>query len=281
MSIKLDREKGAATVQQEGFVKKLMEEWNVTEHAVHPSTTDFFEDDPSSPLLKDQSLFLSLNASLNYAGCRTYPELLPVSTLLARKYYKATESDMKKARQGLAYMNHYSGHCLYLRPRSLQIVESADASYAEHDDAKSHSGGCVGFEGDGPEDCYFMFTSRKQPIVAKSSTESELICMNTVADSGEWLRIFLDEMGLWNHQPVRMKQDNKSTIIIANQGTGTFKRTKHIRVRYFWVKDLIDQGLLTVDYVPTKEMVADILSKPLVGAQFKYLLAKLLGWNNM
>ena len=46
--------------------------------------------------------------------------------------------------------------------------------------------------------------------------------------------------------------------------------------------NLIDQGLqLSVDRVPTKEMVVDILSEPLVGVEFKYLLAKLLKWNNM
>ena len=86
-------------------------------------------------------------------------------------------------------------------------------------------------------------------------------------------------MGLWNKQPTIMYQDNKSTILIAQQGTGTFKRTKHIGVRHFWIKELMDSGYLSVEYVSTKNMVADILSKPLVGSQFKYLRGKLLGWD--
>jgi hypothetical protein len=55
----------------------------------------------------------------------------------------------------------------------LNLVSAADASYAEHPDGKSHSGGAVGFESD--SSCYFEFVSSKQPVVAKSAGEAELI----------------------------------------------------------------------------------------------------------
>jgi hypothetical protein len=50
-------------------------------------------------------------------------------------------------------------------------------------------------------------------------------------------------------------------------------------VRYFWLKELTDSGLIELLYVPTDELVADILTKPLTGWKFQYLLKKLLGWN--
>jgi hypothetical protein len=67
---------------------------------------------------------------------------------------------------------------------------------------------------------------------------------------------------------------------MVKQGTGSFKRAKHIKVRFFWLKDLIDQGIIEMIYTPTDELVVDILTKPLVGRKFQYLLYKLLGWNN-
>ena len=67
---------------------------------------------------------------------------------------------------------------------------------------------------------------------------------------------------------------------MVKQGTGSFKRAKHIKFRYFWLKDLIDQGLLELIYMPTNELVADILTKPLTGWNFFYLLGKLFGWSN-
>ena len=59
--------------------------------------------------------------------------------------------------------------------------------------------------------------------------------------------------------------------------TGSFKRAKHIKVRFFWFKDLIDEGEVILIYVPSEELVADMLTKATTGAKFKYLRDKLLG----
>ena len=64
------------------------------------------------------------------------------------------------------------------------------------------------------------------------------------------------------------------------QGTGSFKRAKHIKVRYFWLKDLIDEEEIVLKYIPSEELVADLLTKAITGAKFKYLRAKLLGMLN-
>jgi hypothetical protein len=78
-------------------------------------------------------------------------------------------------------------------------------------------------------------------------------------------------------KPAQLHMDNQSAIHVSKKGRGTFKRTKHIKVRFFWLKDLIDNGELNICYTCTSEMVADILTKPLVGTKFKYLKDKLLG----
>ena len=64
---------------------------------------------------------------------------------------------------------------------------------------------------------------------------------------------------------------------LLEQGTGSFKRAKHIKVRFFWLKDLIDEGEVTLVYVRSEELVADMLTKATTGAKFKYLRDKLLG----
>ena len=70
-------------------------------------------------------------------------------------------------------------------------------------------------------------------------------------------------------QPLNLHQeDNKSTIILAEKGKSTNQRTRHINIRYYAVKDLIDRGEALVVYKPTEEMVADYLTKPLQGRQF-------------
>ena len=71
--------------------------------------------------------------------------------------------------------------------------------------------------------------------------------------------------------------DNKCSMRLLEQGTGSFKRAKHIKVRFFWLKDLIDEGEILLVYVPSEELVADMLTKATTGAKFKYLRRKLLG----
>jgi hypothetical protein len=56
-------------------------------------------------------------------------------------------------------------------------------------------------------------------------------------------------------------------------------KQKHIKVRYFWLKELIDDGRIELQYLNTEELVADILTKPIIGEQSQYLLYKLIGWN--
>ena len=71
-------------------------------------------------------------------------------------------------------------------------------------------------------------------------------------------------------------EDNKSTIEMVNAGRPTSFRTKHISMRYFFVKDYIENGDLEVQYCLTTDMLSDMLTKPLTGAQFIYLRDKIV-----
>ena len=57
---------------------------------------------------------------------------------------------------------------------------------------------------------------------------------------------------------------------------GETQGPKHIKVRYFWLKDLIDEEEIELQYIPLEELVADLLTKAITGAKFKYLRGKLL-----
>ena len=54
-----------------------------------------------------------------------------------------------------------------------------------------------------------------------------------------------------------VNQDNQSTIKLISDGKSNFELTRHIQIGYYWVKDLIDRGLITVVYCPTENMIAD------------------------
>ena len=65
---------------------------------------------------------------------------------------------------------------------------------------------------------------------------------------------------------------------LAENGRSTSDRTKHIRLRYFFIKQYLDNGDFVLKHCSTDRMIADILTKPLQGAQFEFLRKYLLGY---
>jgi hypothetical protein len=90
-----------------------------------------------------------------------------------------------------------------------------------------------------------------------------------------WTKMLLDAQGY----EVRLGiicQDNKSAILLETNGCGSSRpRTHHLNIWYFFVSDRIQQGDVVVEYCPTKDMMADILTKPLQGTAFLWLQQKL------
>ncbi len=63
---------------------------------------------------------------------------------------------------------------------------------------------------------------------------------------------------------------------MAEKGRSTSDKTRHINIRYFFVKHYMDSNELKIEYLPTEEMVADMLTKPLQGDLFRRMKNKLL-----
>jgi hypothetical protein len=71
-------------------------------------------------------------------------------------------------------------------------------------------------------------------------------------------------------------QDNISAMTMASKGKHIGETTRHINIRYFFIKHYLESKEVVLEYLPTESMIADIMTKPLQGALFKSLRAKLL-----
>ena len=92
-----------------------------------------------------------------------------------------------------------------------------------------------------------------------------------------WTRYFLNHQGYKVNDNI-IFQDNKSLMLLERNGkASSVKRTKHINVRYFFITDRISKGEVRVELCPTKDMVADFLTKPLQGANFRRFRDLIMG----
>jgi hypothetical protein len=139
-----------------------------------------------------------------------------------------------------------------------------DAAYAVHDNWRGQTGARMSF-GQGIALSY----SWKQKINTKSSTEAELVGVDDSLGYILWACFFMIEQG-HDMDPSLLYQDNMSTILLkTNWRASSSKRTKHIKVKYFLIKDKVDREEITIEHCPTEQMWTDIYTKPKQGAVFR------------
>ena len=124
----------------------------------------------------------------------------------------------------------------------------------------------------------FLAKSTKQRLVTRSSTEAEIVAFSDNCSPVIWSRDFLIAQG-YDMPPAKVYQDNMSSMALELRGASKSDKTRHVNIRYFWVKDRIDNNEISVEYKPTDEMIADVLTKPLQGKKFTDLRDKLLNYS--
>ena len=111
----------------------------------------------------------------------------------------------------------------------------------------------------------------------KSSTEGEQVGVDDMMPIMLWTRQFLMEQGFGIVENLLL-QDNKSSILLEKNGkasSGT--RTRHINIRYFFITDRVNKKEISIEWCPTKDMVADFMTKPLQGSHFRRLRDIIMG----
>ncbi|CAI7776612.1 unnamed protein product [Closterium sp. NIES-54] len=154
------------------------------------------------------------------------------------------------------------------RTTTPKLIGYVDADHAgDSDSRRSRTGYIYCLEPIGP----ISWQSNKQGLIALSSAEAEYITLCSATKEGLYLRELLEEAKLAQLPSFSLFCDNQSAIQIANKN-GFANRTKHIALRYFFVKDEIEKGRLELSYYPTSEMAADYLTKKLGKQKFEYCM---------
>jgi hypothetical protein len=259
-------------ITMNGFTDDLVREYDRPGSAPTPAKNNLFDIDATSLLLGEarRKKFHSFVAKVLYLSKRIRPEIsVPVSFLCTR-VTKATHEDEEKLDRVIKYVSGTKSQPLILSANEPLTVEAyVDASYGVHEDGKSHTGAVITLGGGA-----IFAKSTKQHIVTKSSTEAELVAITDSLGEIVWIRRFLIEQG-YVVPAVILYQDNMSTIALCNRG-GAGHRTKHIKIRNFFVKERIDDGEVILEHKPTEEMLADVLTKPLQGAHWRYLKQRMV-----
>ncbi len=196
---------------------------------------------------------------------RARPDIEPAIAFLSSRVKEPNEGDWTKLLRVLGFLKGTKNDVLRLEADDTNTLTwYIDAAFAVHADMKSHTG-AVFTMGKGA----IISGSNKQKANSRSSTESEIIAVDDKIAKVLWMKRFLG----WQGFTVKLNiiyQDNTSSMKLEENGKeSSGKRTRHFDIKYFYVTDLVGRKEVTIEYCPTDEMIADYMTKPLVGSKFK------------
>jgi hypothetical protein len=209
--------------------------------------------------------------ALMYLANATRPDMAFSVNNLARHVAKPTKALWTAIQRILKYLKGTTHFGLKFTPGTFKISGWADSDYANDSTDRKSTSGWFFTIGNNP----ISWRSQKQKAVALSTTEAEYMAAADATREAIWLQDILAELGLTNTNESVLYQDNQGAIFIENNTTNK-ARTKHIDVRYHFIRQHVQAGRINVEFCPSNRMTADILTKPLNTDAFIGHRAKLM-----
>ncbi|MBW0540521.1 hypothetical protein O181_080236 [Austropuccinia psidii MF-1] len=197
--------------------------------------------------------------SLNYLAQHTQPDIMFTVNQLSRYSTKPTGKHWTAIKHLLCYLKGMMKFVLEFTKTTNKTVLAgwADADYAnDKSDRKYISGYAITFFGNP-----ISWWSKKQSVVAQSTTEAEFIALNVCVKQLHWMSYLLSDMGYDSARPVLFNENSGATTISKQASLNI--NTKHIEVRFQYVCNLVLKKQLDILQVASADMIADVLTKPL------------------
>ena len=279
LDIEYDREGGKMRIHQKKYLQKILARFGMLDCTTRPTPMagDYRKklrkregpcDDP-----KRQRLYRQLIGSLMFLSVSSRPDVSFAVKELSRHLNHPGEAHVQAALRVLRYLKGTADYALtYTRNAKATFYGHADADFAGEDEtAKSTTG--FAFSGGSGVLCWKAAT---QSLVTHSSTEAELVALDSAARELEYLRQIALDFGIKLELPVTIFQDNLSTVTIVKSGRFS-ARTKHLSVRYHYTHNLMTDGVVELKHLGTKFLPSDALTKALGGPDHKRHSLVLLG----
>ncbi|GJS13945.1 retrovirus-related pol polyprotein from transposon TNT 1-94 [Tanacetum coccineum] len=198
------------------------------------------------------------------------PDLTFVVCMCARYQAKPTEKHLHAVKRIFKYLRGTVNRGLwYPKDSSIALTAYADADHAGCQDTRRSTSGSMQLLGDR----LVSWSSKRQKSAAISSTEAEYIALSGCCAQVLWMRSQLTDYGL-GFNKIPMYCDNKSAIALCYNNV-QHSRSKHIDIRFHFIKEQVENGVVELYFVNTEYQLADIFTKALCRERIEFLINKL------
>lgn len=274
LGIEITQESECVKLTQKQYILKLLKKYGMldayTVSTPSDSNVNLVKDDGVSGKV-DKSLYQSMVGGLLYAAVATRPDIGQSVSTVSKFTSDPTTAHLTAVKRILRYLKGTVDLGLTYRKFDGNVLKAySDSDWAgDRDDRHSTSGSVSVLSGGA-----INWLSKKQASVALSTVEAEYIALSATTQEVVWLRRLLEDFGVNMSSGTEVFGDNQGSIALSKNPVH-HKRTKHIDIRYHFIREAVEDGIVKLTYCPTKQMVADILTKPLPRGQFELLRSKL------
>ena len=275
IEIHRDRSRGILGLSQKAYINKILERFRMQNcsFGVAPIVKgDKFSLDqcPRNDLEREEMKnipYASIVGSLMYAQVCTRPDIAFAVGILGRYQSNPGMEHWRAAKKVLRYLQGTKEFMLtYKRSDHLEVIGYSDSDFAGCLDSRKSTSGYVFLLAGGA----ISWRSTKQSLTASSTMEAEFVACFEATSQAIWLRGFITGLRVIDSisRPLRIYCDNSAAVFFSkNNKSGS--RSKHINIKYFAVRERVQEKVVTIEHINTEMMIADPMTKGLSPKLFK------------
>ena len=292
MNVQRDKTNKTLTLNQEQYARQILQEYNMNDctSTTLPAKTNMKltkQDCPDEHASENKIIktYQSIVGALMYLSLSTRPDISYIVNKLSRYSSNPGQKHMEAVLHVLRYVKHTLHYALkyehteqsssigdkHLQKREITIEAYCDADWAADIDERKSTTGYIIFM----NNCPIIWNSMKQKTVALSSAEAEYMAISAVCQEVKWIQQLLCELQYDINLPVNIHCDNESAIAISKNDK-KHQRTKHIDIRHHYIRDLQKEGTIQVNWISTKDQIADVLTKVVPQATLEKHIARFM-----
>lgn len=265
------RNDGSIFIHQNAYTKKILQRFRMDDCKIVSTPSD--KNQTLEKFEKEKQAnypYRELIGSLLFLTA-TRPDISYSVGLISRYMERPTKIHVNAAKRVLKYLKGTQNFgILYQSGGPQRFTGYSDADYAGDIDTRKSTSGYAFILGNG----IISWCSERQQSVSLSTTESEYVAASNAIKELIWLKRLINELVAGQYKSVEFYLDNQSAIRLI-KNPEFHKRSKHIDVRYHFIREKFNEKLFNLHYVETKEQLADIFTKSLPRVAFQYLRSKL------
>lgn len=262
-----DRDTRSITISQPSYIDSMQRRFSVSAGRAGKATplpTDSGELPTADavPVSDADTLrYQEMVGSILWVACSTRPDVAYAASYLGRFAHSASALAIAAAERTVAHLSFTRHLGLKLGGQAQPDLRVfSDADFAGCLDTRRSTTGIISFVYGSP----ITWFSRRQSTVSASTTEAEYIAAAEAIREAEWLVRLLDDINIKVDSPIPIHVDNQSTIKLGDR-PHAFALVKHIDVKRHIVRERVANGSVRLEYTPTADQVADVLTKPFTG----------------